>query len=63
MTNADKIRSMSNEELAFIIMCPYGTTGSECKDTERGLKCLDCCRDWLGAESVDTLQRFKGKFK
>ena len=27
MTNADKIRSMNDEELSKIIMCPYDTAG------------------------------------
>lgn len=44
ITNADKIRSMSNEELAEIIMCPYDTEPDLCKQ-ENG--CLNCCLDWL----------------
>lgn len=27
MTNGDKIRTMSDDELAFVIMCPYDTAG------------------------------------
>ena len=27
MTNADKIRNMTNEELTAIILCPYDTAG------------------------------------
>ena len=59
MTNADKIREMSNEDLAFILMCPYETVGNE-KDimpclnsvelptTER---CHKCIVEWLEKES------------
>lgn len=27
MTNGDKIRNMTNEELAAVILCPYDTAG------------------------------------
>lgn len=43
MTNAERIRGMSDEELAEIIMCPYYTE-SVCNYT--GV-CLDCCLEWL----------------
>ena len=44
MTNADRIRAMSDEELAIIIMCPYYLDESLCNN---GMKCVDCCLDWL----------------
>lgn len=44
MTNAERIRKMSEEELAEIIMCPY--------DIEPGLYnaedgCIACRLEWL----------------
>ena len=49
MTNADRIRSMTDEELALAIGCPYG----ECvlddeKFEEWG--CSNCTFDWLKQE-------------
>lgn len=51
MTNADKIREMSNEEMANILLCPYDTAGKETEimpclnseelpTTERCHKCI-----------------------
>ena len=46
MTNADRIRSMSDEELANIIECPYGNPYFDehlpCKGS-----CHDCLLIWL----------------
>ena len=44
MTNSERIRNMSDEELAEIIMCPYDTDPSVCN--YKGV-CLDCCLEWL----------------
>ena len=44
MTNAEQIRAMSVEELAGIIMCPYGSEPDLC--CTKGT-CLDCCEQWL----------------
>lgn len=44
MTNGERIRDMSDEELAEIIMCPYDTDPSVCN--YKGV-CLDCCLEWL----------------
>ena len=44
LTNAQKIRSMSDEELAEIIMCPYNIDEELC--SKAGI-CLDCCLKWL----------------
>lgn len=38
MTNGDRIRSMSNEELAEVILCPYDTAGEP-------LDTMPCVRD------------------
>ena len=46
MTNADKIRSMTDEELANIVECPYGNPYFDehlpCKGS-----CHDCLLIWL----------------
>lgn len=44
MTNGERIRDMSDEELAEIIMCPYDTDPSVCN--YKGV-CLDCRLEWL----------------
>lgn len=45
-TNADRIRSMSDEELAEIIACPKGLFDRmECFDYSR--HCKDCVLEWL----------------
>lgn len=53
MTNADIIRTLPIEELAEVIMCPYGSDGISCIDNERGLSCIDCSLEWLRAERMD----------
>ena len=48
-TNADRIRNMTDEELAIIIMCPYdGTKDGDC--FMKGRNCIQCCKEWLQAE-------------
>lgn len=44
MTFGDKIRSMNDDELAEIIMCPYDTDPSVC--SYKGT-CEKCCLEWL----------------
>ena len=44
MTNAQRIRNMTDEELAEIIVCPFDTDPSVC--SYKGT-CLDCCLEWL----------------
>ena len=44
MTNAQRIRNMTDEELAEIIVCPFDTDPSVCN--YKGV-CLDCCLEWL----------------
>lgn len=46
-TNADRIRSMTDEELAVTIMCPYNTEPDLC-NVKTG--CIDCCTKWLQQE-------------
>lgn len=48
MTNADKIRIMTNEELAEIIKCPYSTKEELC---DRDIGCIDCCKKWLESDT------------
>ena len=43
-TNADTIRSMSDEELAVEIMCPYHIEPDMCNRTGT---CVECCLEWL----------------
>lgn len=45
MTNGDKIRSMTDEELVDIICCQY----KECKDLNG--ECNKCLLDWLRQEA------------
>ena len=45
-TNADKIRAMSDEELAEIIACPKGVFDRmDCFDDDRD--CKHCTLEWL----------------
>lgn len=43
-SNADRIRAMSDEELAEEIMCPYGMEAGMCTKPS---DCLSCCLEWL----------------
>ena len=43
-TNADHIRSMSDEELASVIMCPYDVEPDLCYSRK---SCYACSLDWL----------------
>lgn len=49
-THADRIRSMSDDELAEAIMCPneFNVYGKplKCKSIS-GKDCVKCCLDWL----------------
>lgn len=51
MTNAEMIRSMSDEELAVTITCPneMGLAEIEC-DHSDSCNCSRCCLDWLRKE-------------
>ena len=49
-TNADRIRSMTDEELALAVMCPADITGGDTKCDRYG-NCRKCTLDWLQRES------------
>lgn len=49
-TNADRIRNMTDEELAMAIMCPAEFTGSD-KVCDFSHDCKDCTLAWLQKES------------
>nr|DAH30651.1 MAG TPA: NUDIX domain protein [Bacteriophage sp.] len=51
-TNADRIRSMTDEELAMAIMCPAEFTGSD-KVCDFSHDCKDCALAWLQKESEE----------
>lgn len=54
LTNGDKIRSMSDVELAKIIECPYLHNRSfECSNTDEKTNCLKCRIDWLKEEAKE----------
>lgn len=51
-TNADRIRSMTDEELAIYMMCPneMGLAEIEC-DKIDSCNCYECLLNWIRAES------------
>ena len=55
MTNADRIRSMTDEELALAIMCPaeydLNFNKNEKCNGEMSENCYECSLKWLQAES------------
>ena len=52
ITNADRIRSMNDEELAEIIACPKGLFDRmECFDYSRN--CEDCILEWLQQQAEE----------
>ena len=51
-TNADRIRSMTDEELAIHMMCPKDTGLAEIEcDKNDNCNCYECLLKWLRAES------------
>ena len=44
LTNGDKIRQKSDEELSYIIVCPHQV----CNNAK--MECVPCIRDWLKQE-------------
>ena len=54
MTNAEKIRSMTDEELAYMLMCPaeYDLNfNRNCKcNGEMKHDCIECTKQWLQSE-------------
>lgn len=51
-TNADRIRSMTDEELALAVMCPADIMGGDTKCDRYG-NCRKCALDWLQRESEE----------
>ena len=45
MTNADRIRAMTDEQLAVVIMCPKEIGGAV--SCEVDVPCVECCQKWL----------------
>ena len=45
MTNADRIRAMSDEELAYWVMCPWDEP--ECQREHEQWDCMACTLRWL----------------
>lgn len=55
-TNADIIRAMTDEELAYAIMCPRDIDGTGlygCEDSGNAAKCYECALKWLREERED----------
>lgn len=64
MTNGDYIRSLSDTELAQIVMCPneIGFCEVTCKVDEQ--HCVECTRRWLEAErEVDEIRNTSEQLK
>lgn len=57
MTNADKVRSMTDEELAYMLMCPaeYDLNfNRNCAcNGEMKHNCIECTKQWLQTEEVE----------
>ena len=55
MTNYEKIRAISAEEMAAIIMCPYdvGLSGVKCIFGPDGEDCITCSLKWLNSEAEE----------
>lgn len=45
MTNFEKIKNMSIDEMAQIVQCPEDD--EECRND---ISCIDCCKKWLESE-------------
>lgn len=46
MTNYEKIKQMSVEEMAFMLMCPYDADPDKCNK----INCIKCTKQWLESE-------------
>lgn len=47
MTNYEKIKQMSVEEMANIMPCPYGSDYIDCEDSGFPTDCIKCTKTWL----------------
>lgn len=58
MTNGDRIRTLSNEHLALVLMCPIEAGIAEIGDFDCAKNghgehnCLKCALDWLNKEEA-----------
>ena len=50
MTNADRIRNMTDEELATVIMCPLDMHECDVDRCEEIETCIECTLQWLQTE-------------
>lgn len=50
MTNFEKIRQMSIDELAKIIICPHDEWDRNCPIK---VNCITCCKQYLESEATD----------
>ena len=46
MTNYDRVKQMSIEEMAYTLDCPYGTDPDICNEDD----CIKCIKEWLEQE-------------
>lgn len=46
MTNYERIKNMSINEMAYTIMCPYDTDTNICNEVD----CIKCTKKWLEME-------------
>ena len=61
MTNKEKILQMNDDDLAFVLMCPYDTAGEPedimpCvvnDDPPTVKNCVACIKEWLGKEAAE----------
>ena len=56
LRNSDRIRAMSDEELAIFIesaICPTPYNGSWCRRDSKRWNCKDCWLDWLKEEAEE----------
>lgn len=51
MTNGDKIRAMTDEELAICFLFNTGCAKNKCKEFFE--KCEECWKDWLQQEAEE----------
>lgn len=47
VTNADRIRAMSDEELADTVMCPNEIYKADVVECSKPMRCVECCLRWL----------------
>lgn len=52
VTNGDKIRRMTDDDLTAVLMCPYEFTSHGCIHIEKP-ECTDCIGLWLESEAEE----------